>query len=145
MKQSKPKLIYAAGGLVLNSQEDVLMIYRRGKWDLPKGKWEKGESIEECAVREVEEECGISGVLLGRRLTTTVHEYEEGGNKIEKHTAWFLMLSQSDDEEPTPQKEEGIEAVKWVSNDEAKELLKDSYSTIREVFEAYSDIFREEV
>ncbi len=143
MKQEKSKVIYAAGGLVLNEDEQVLMIFRRGKWDLPKGKWEKGESIEECAVREVQEECGVLDVLLGRRLATTIHSYVENERTIEKHTAWFLMLAQGD-WLPTPQVEEDIEIARWVSQSEARELLKESYTNIREVFVSFSDTFKEE-
>ncbi len=137
--QTSKKVIYAGGGLVLSEGQDVLMIYRNGFWDLPKGKWEKGESIQQCAVREVMEECGLQEeVMIGRRLITTVHHYEQEGVEYEKHTAWYLMLAQGEVPPPlTPQAEEGIEKAEWVTIEQARDLVQTSYSTIQEVFDAF--------
>ena len=68
-------MVEAAGGLVFNKDGDILMIFRNGKWDLPKGKLEIGESIEECAIREVEEECGISGLIIEKKIKDTYNIY----------------------------------------------------------------------
>lgn len=137
-------IIEAGGGLILNENEEVLMIYRRGFWDLPKGKLDEGEDIEHCAVREVKEECGLGEVWIGRKLTTTIHHYELNKELVEKHTHWYLMLAPG--EQPlVPQCEEDIEKCEWVSEERAKQLLEESYPTIREVFVAFSDYYKAEL
>ncbi len=134
-------IIKAGGGLILNENEDILMIYRRGKWDLPKGKLDEGETIEQCAVREVQEECGLGEVWIGRELCTTTHFYEMNDTEVKKLTTWYLMLAPNA-QELKPQSEEDIEKCEWVSNQRAKELLEDSYPTIREVFVAFDKFFK---
>jgi ADP-ribose pyrophosphatase YjhB (NUDIX family) len=129
---SRYKLIEAAGGLVSNADDDWLFIHRNGMWDLPKGKLETGESIEECAVREVAEECGIEEPTIIKLLRPTYHTYELNGQRILKKTYWYLMHS-SDDTELIPQTEEGISEVKWVTTAEAKELAEHSFGSIQEV------------
>ena len=129
---SNYKLIEAAGGLVRNQNGDWLFIYRNGMWDLPKGKLEKGESIEECAVREVAEECGIAEPTIIKPLSTTYHTYTLKGERILKPTYWYLMKS-ADTSELIPQTEEGITEVKWITTKDAIELAKDSFGSIKEV------------
>ena len=129
---SSYKLIEAAGGLVQNQNDEWLFIHRNGMWDLPKGKLEKGESIEECAVREVAEECGIDEPTIEKPLSPTYHTYELKGKRILKKTYWYLMKS-SDTSELIPQTEEGITEVKWVSTAEAKILSEASFGSIQEV------------
>jgi len=107
-------------------------MYRLGHWDLPKGKLETGENIEECALREVEEECGLSGLILGDKLTETVHEYEQNGEHFVKTTHWYAMEVEGCPA-LTPQTEEGIEWVRWVAEPEWREALASSYATIQEV------------
>ena len=126
------KLIEAAGGLVQNQSDEWLFIHRNGMWDLPKGKLEKGEGIEECAVREVAEECGIDEPTIIQPLSPTYHTYELKGKRILKKTHWYLMKS-SDSSELVPQTEEGITEVKWVSTEEAKILSEASFGSIQEV------------
>jgi 8-oxo-dGTP pyrophosphatase MutT (NUDIX family) len=126
------KLIEAAGGLVQNQSSKWLFIHRNGVWDLPKGKLEKGESVEECAVREVAEECGIDEPTIEKPLSPTYHTYELKGKRILKKTHWYLMQS-SDTSELIPQTEEGITEVKWVSTAEAKTLSESSFGSIQEV------------
>lgn len=101
-------------------------------WDLPKGKLEAGESIEECAVREVAEECGIEEPTIIKPLTPTFHTYELNGQRILKKTHWYLMNS-SDNSALVPQTEEGISEVKWVSTDEAEKLAEHSFGSIQQV------------
>ncbi len=139
--ESNKTIIHAGGGLVLNENEEILMIFRRGFWDLPKGKLDEGENIEECAVREVGEECGLREVWIGRELCTTVHEYTENEVDIEKHTKWFLMLAPGK-QTITPQSEEDIEKVEWMDQQKAKSLLKKSYPNIKKVFVAFSEYFK---
>ncbi|MEG2478674.1 MAG: NUDIX hydrolase [Mucinivorans sp.] len=132
------KIIQAAGGLVLNSQGEILMIFRRGFWDLPKGKLEKGETLEQCALREVCEECGleIDMLQLQRPLCTTVHHYEQDNTAIEKHSHWWAMLYAG--QAPlTPQIQEDIERAVWLTPAEALGKLDRAYATISEVFKAY--------
>ncbi len=131
--QSKLKIQKAAGGKVINSNNEVLFIYRFNTWDLPKGKLEKGESIEECAVREVEEECGIANLIIKKELQTTYHIFERKGKIILKITYWFLMNSNYKGN-LTPQIEEEIEKVEFKNVAETKEVLKDTYENIKLLF-----------
>ncbi len=124
--------VTAAGGWVENSFGEVLWIHRLGQWDLPKGKLEPGEAIDECAVREVEEECGIGGITLGSKLCDTLHRYEMKGVAYVKTTHWFRMKVDGRPE-LTPQTEEGIEDVRWMAEAEWREAAKDTYATIQEV------------
>ena len=110
-----PSPVEAAGGYVLRAgkkEPDVLMIYRRGKWDLPKGKMDLGESEAECALREVREEVGISKLTLERSLGTTIHGYERKGKYKIKTTHWYAM--HTPETSFVPQEEEDIEAVDWM-------------------------------
>jgi 8-oxo-dGTP pyrophosphatase MutT (NUDIX family) len=125
-------IVVAAGGIVKNDDGKVLMIFRRGKWDLPKGKLDKGESIEECAVREVEEETGISGTQLLDFHSTTYHVYDEFGKHILKETHWFNMKSPGI-QALHPQEEEQITAIEWVDENRKAELLKNAHRLVQEL------------
>lgn len=127
------KLIIAAGGFVTNDENDVLMIFRRGKWDLPKGKVEKKESIETAAVREVEEETGISNVKLKEHLLTTYHIYTLKEKRILKETHWYNMNSNYN-KPLKPQLEEDITEVRWVKKSQISALLFLTYDNIRKLF-----------
>ncbi len=126
------KLIFAAGGVVKNKLDEILFIHRLGVWDLPKGKAEKGESIEETAMREVEEECAISNLHIIRPLAPTFHTYSLKGKFILKKTFWFEM-SYSGNETPQPQTEEDITKVKWMNKADIKVALTNTYPSIIEV------------
>lgn len=107
------KVLPAAGGVVQNEAEEILSIYRLGCWDLPKGKLEEGETLEENALREVQEETGVEQLALGDFLGHTYHTYtNKKGKRLLKDTAWYKMTS--NDQELTPQTEEGIEKVVWM-------------------------------
>jgi len=122
---AKTKPVTAAGGVVYKNETNhpkVLLIFRRGVWDLPKGKLEDGETIRECAVREVAEEVGIEKhPEITHTLDDTYHEYDQGGVHYGKTTHWFAMRLTTDPVSGfKPQKQEGIEEVEWVSLQEAK-------------------------
>ena len=132
----KFKVIVAGGGLVLNNHNDVLFIYRGNKWDLPKGRIEEGEEIEETAIREVEEECGIENLTIKRKLLVTYHLFAQQNQYRLKETHWYLMHS---DYEGilTPQLEEGITDVAFKNGKEIKKALKNTYENIQLVYESY--------
>jgi ADP-ribose pyrophosphatase YjhB (NUDIX family) len=123
------KVIMAAGGLVENEKGELLLIFRKKHWDLPKGKLDSGESLEECAVREVEEETGLKNVQLGELIDVTLHQYEENGESITKKTAWYKMRDSSGDT-LTPQTEEQIEEIRWVAPSELGPYMQNTYTNI---------------
>jgi len=125
-------IIIAAGGVVLNTNEDILMIFRRGKWDLPKGKLDEGETLEQCAVREVEEETGLTDIELGEKITTTYHTYKQFGKHILKESHWYKMRC-SKDQKLVPQTEEDITDIKWIDRSDFKKYTSNTYQTILEV------------
>jgi 8-oxo-dGTP pyrophosphatase MutT (NUDIX family) len=129
-------IIEAAGGLVFNEKNELLMIFRRGFWDLPKGKVDEGETLEQCAVREVQEETGLQNIKLGTFLTTTYHTYDLKGKTIIKPSHWFRMEIW-DDEKLIPQTEEDITAIKFVTKEIAYSLLDEMYPTIKIIVEQY--------
>jgi len=123
-------IIEAAGGLVKNPSGEYLFIFRLGKWDLPKGKMEKGESMEGCAVREVQEECGLEHLEVLQSLPATYHMYYLKGKPVIKQSHWFEMVCPQWDE-LTPQTEENITDVKWMTlHDIKSEVLKNTYASI---------------
>ena len=125
----------AGGGLVYNKNGEVLFIFRNGKWDLPKGGIEKGEEIDETAVREVEEETGVSKLLVTKKLQKTYHIFKRNGRYKLKITHWFEMTSDFEGT-PLPQAEEGIEKVAWLNPAQIQQALKNSYENIKLLFEA---------
>ncbi|MGY4386571.1 8-oxo-dGTP pyrophosphatase MutT (NUDIX family) [Pedobacter sp. UYP24] len=129
------ELIKAAGGLVENAKGDYLFIFRNKKWDLPKGKVEKGEKMKEAGLREVEEECGVKIAVNGKKLCKTYHVYVLGNKLVLKKTNWYKMAVKG---EPKliPQKEEGITKALWLSSDELKPVLKNTFPSIVQVLEA---------
>lgn len=131
--KGKFKIIEAAGGKVRNPLNQILFIYRLDKWDLPKGKIDDGETIETAAVREVEEETGIHGVSITSPLKTTCHVYKHKGAYVLKITYWFNMKSNYNGP-LTPESEEGIIKVAWLSNTEIEAALKNTYGNIKLLF-----------
>ncbi len=126
------KIIEAAGGFVTNEKEELLMIYRLDKWDLPKGKIEVGEEIESAARREVMEECGVEYLQLNERLDPTYHIYEHKERLVLKKTYWFNMFSRANSS-LSPQLEEDILKVEWKSKEEVKTLLNQTYLSLIEM------------
>ena len=130
-------VIEAAGGLVKNPQKEYLFIYRNDKWDIPKGKLEKGESIKEGAVREVEEECGIKVSKLGKKICKTYHAYTIKGEVVLKKTHWYKMKCDSG-EKLKPQKEEGITDVRWFAPGQMSAIIKNTFPAIIQVMNEVS-------
>ncbi|MCS3794909.1 NUDIX hydrolase [Niastella sp. OAS944] len=128
-------LIKAGGGLVKNEANELLFIFRRGKWDLPKGKLDDGETIEECAVREIQEETGLQQVELKKHLVTTWHTYDDSGHHILKETAWYL-LSASKNQALTPQTVEQITKIEWGSPDNIEKYTSNTFGAIHDVLKA---------
>jgi ADP-ribose pyrophosphatase YjhB (NUDIX family) len=126
------KVIMAAGGLIENEKGELLLIFRKKHWDLPKGKLDEGESMEACAVREVEEETGLKNVQIGELIDVTVHRYEENGELIKKKTSWYKMKGSSMDK-LVPQTEEQIEEIKWVKPSELEPYMQNTYANIIQV------------
>ncbi|MFC2115897.1 NUDIX hydrolase, partial [Bacteroidota bacterium] len=125
--------ISAAGGLVRNEKEQVLVIFRRGKWDLPKGKAEDGETIEQTALREVEEESGLQGVEIRKFLTSTFHIYTGTKDFILKKTDWYAMHYPGK-AKPRPLAKEDITEAKWINPSSLDEIYNNTYLSIMEVF-----------
>ena len=129
------KIIKAGGGVVKNNNDQILFIYRLKKWDLPKGKLDKGETISDCAKREVEEETKVK-VNLKQKIISTWHTYTRNKKFILKKTTWFKMDC-VDDSKMKPQKKEKIEKVEWMNNSTIKEILLNSYKTLNHVMIEY--------
>ncbi|MDV3539009.1 NUDIX hydrolase [Elizabethkingia anophelis] len=133
--------IEAAGGVVLNTKDEVLFIYRMSKWDLPKGKMEKGESRDLTALREVEEECSITDLSLEKFLSSTYHMYtERDGSKILKITHWYKMRHHGN-QQPLPQEIEGITKAEWkLQSDIKTEVFPNTFQNIRLILDEALDL-----
>lgn len=130
-------IIQAGGGLVMNEKKEVLLIFRKGKWDLPKGKLDPGERLEECAIREVEEETGLKNISLQKPLHTSYHTYHEGTKFILKESHWFMMQVKGE-QELTPQAEEDIHEVKWIKPSQLKNYFDKSFPSVVDVLRMVS-------
>jgi 8-oxo-dGTP pyrophosphatase MutT (NUDIX family) len=128
------KLVLAGGGLVRNAKNRILFIYRNGRWDLPKGKADYAEHIEDTSLREVQEECGLEHIILLDHIIDTYHTYDLKGSRKLKKTTWFKM--HSDQKELIPQTEEGITKIKWVKEDKLDKIYANTYPSIIDVLEA---------
>ncbi len=131
-------VIEAAGGIVQNNKKELLFIYRLDKWDLPKGKMEKGEKPDECALREVEEETGVTNLKLKKKTGETYHTYDDYGKHILKVTHWYYMTC-SAAQKLVPQTEEDITAIKWVPTREIKEPIANTYPSIKDILKTFFD------
>lgn len=128
------KVIEAAGGLVKNDNGEYLVIFRRGKWDLPKGKIDEGEKKKDAAVREVEEECGIKVKKLGDKIGKTYHIYVYKGDLVLKRTHWYHMTS-TGNKKLVPQLEEDITEAIWIKHENFGKILNNTFPLIKEVLD----------
>lgn len=125
-------LIVAAGGFVRTKNNELLLIFRKGKWDLPKGKLDEGESLESCALREIEEETGARSLKIEKPLHVTYHTYHEGEKHILKESHWFLIYT--DKTTPLkPQTEEDIEKCEWVTVDKLAAYMGNMHASVIDV------------
>jgi ADP-ribose pyrophosphatase YjhB (NUDIX family) len=131
--------VKAGGGLVRNSKREYLFIFRKGKWDLPKGKKERGERIKKCAIREVEEETDVEMLQIINKLPDTYHIYTEKNKQIIKHCYWYLMETESK-KTLNPQIKEDITQAVWLSKDEIKEILNNTFPSINELISNFKDL-----
>ena len=122
--------VVAGGGKVYNEKDEILFIFRNDKWDLPKGKAERNETIEETAIREVTEETGVNGLKITKPLDITYHIFKRNGRYKIKITYWFEMKT-SFDGNLYAQEEEGITKVAWLNHDQANKALANSYANIK--------------
>ena len=127
-------VVKAAGGIVTKDNQFLLM-FRRGVWDLPKGKLDPNEKSKKAAVREVEEETGVKAEIV-EKVCTTWHTYTQNNQKILKRTKWYWMRS-LDDAKMKPQQDEGIEQLVWMTDAEARPHLVKSFSSIRYVIDCF--------
>ena len=125
-------VVLAGGGLVENEKKELLLIFRRGKWDLPKGKLNKGEKLETCAIREVEEETGLTKIKLLSPLTQTHHVYHEGARFILKESHWYRMKV-AGEQKLDPQTEEDITEIKWVRPADLEKYYKNCFPSVLDV------------
>ncbi len=131
-------LIEAAGGIVQNSNKEILFIFRRGKWDLPKGKLEKKETLEQCAQREIEEETGLTGHLLKKKIGETYHTYNEFGKHILKTSHWFYFTSNTR-QKLEPQTAEDITKTEWIKTQDIKLPMSNTFENIKEILRKFFD------
>ncbi|MGM0635896.1 MAG: NUDIX hydrolase [Bacteroidota bacterium] len=139
--KKKLKTISAGGGVVYNQHQEVLFIYRNGRWDLPKGGRKRGETMEETALREVEEETLVKNLQITKFLQITYHIMKRKGKYRLKETFWFEMKTDYEGK-LIPQEEEGITKVKWKKQEKAQSALEKSYANIKELF---PDLFQSKV
>jgi 8-oxo-dGTP pyrophosphatase MutT (NUDIX family) len=131
-------IIEAAGGIVQNSDKEFLFIYRLGKWDLPKGKIEKGEDLEACAVREVEEETNTTDLTIKKKVGETHHAYDAYGKHFLKTSHWYYMVCPTT-QQSVPQTEEDITEIKWAHAKEIRELMENTYPSIKDILAIFFD------
>lgn len=131
--RKKLKVITAAGGMVFNPKKEILFIHRKGRWDLPKGKVDKGETLEEAAIREIEEETGVEGLKINRFIDTTYHILKRNGKYKLKETYWYEMFTEYDGK-LTPETKEGIKKAKWKNFEKSQKAIHKSYENIKLLF-----------
>ncbi|HOY32396.1 MAG TPA: NUDIX domain-containing protein [Bacteroidales bacterium] len=130
------KMVKAAGGFVRDKDRRILMIFRRGKWDLPKGKIDGDERRKHAALREVREETGLKNLLLVRRIDRTYHVYTEKNDQILKKTYWYEMAA-IDVAPLVPQADEDITDIRWFEPDEIDDVYPNTYTLIKRILEQF--------
>ena len=134
--KSKIKTIYASGGIVKNKKSEILFIFRRGKWDLPKGKADKGETKKQTALREVKEETGVKKLAINKFFRTSFHIVRSNKKYYLKETTWYLMSSNYEGD-LIPQIDEGIKSVKWKNLNQVKKIKEKTFKNISIILDDY--------
>lgn len=124
-------LMQAAGGLVTTNTEKLMLIFRKGKWDLPKGKRDEGETMDQCALREVMEETAVKNLVLEKLLHVTYHTYTEKQKTILKETHWFHMTTTL--QPLKAQADEGIEKCIWVDEGDLSTFTDNMHLSVQDV------------
>ncbi|HEV7331083.1 MAG TPA: NUDIX domain-containing protein [Flavisolibacter sp.] len=126
------EVIQAAGGLVYTDQNELLLIHRLGHWDLPKGKLDEGETLEECALREINEETGADHLSLEKPLQVTYHTYHQGDRQILKESHWYLVKA-AEKTPLTPQTDENVSECRWVPMEEIHPYIDGAFASVADV------------
>lgn len=126
------QMVYAAGGVVRNTKGEYLVMKRHGKWDLPKGKMNRGETMQAAGIREVTEETGLFGVQIVSPLLATYHSYYIDKKPVLKRTQWYEMIYEGVDE-PTPELDEDITEIRWVKKEQLKGIIDNTYLAIIDI------------
>tara|TARA_B000000441_G_C21722071_1_gene339841 strand:+ start:294 stop:890 length:597 start_codon:yes stop_codon:yes gene_type:complete len=134
--KSKIKTIYASGGIVKNKKSEILFIFRRGKWDLPKGKADKGETKKQTALREVKEETGVKKLVINKFFRTSFHIVINNKKYYLKETTWYLMSSNYEGD-LIPQIDEGIKSVKWKNLKQVKKIKEKTFKNVSIILDDY--------
>lgn len=137
LKACYDRFIVAAGGLVKNKQGDLLLIFRNGRWDLPKGKVEPHEQTDAAALREVQEETGLQKLTLLFEFQRTYHTYVQNEQRVLKETVWYLMQAQGG--ALMPQQDEGITHAEWADKHALTEACRNTYDNILLLLKSYSN------
>lgn len=137
MLRKTAKVVTAGGGLVVNENDELLMIFRKGKWDLPKGKPDGDEKIIKAAAREVEEETGVKVENVIDEPYTTYHAYILKDKNCLKETTWFEMTAKPGQTKLKPQKDEGIDEARWVAKSDLKNYGAEAYPLVRDLIKVY--------
>ncbi len=128
--------IITAGGIVENDKKELLFIYRLEKWDLPKGKVEKGEDLEACALREVEEETGAFDLSIDKKIGETYHTYNAFGKHFLKTVHWYHITCPAK-QNLIPQTEENISVIQWVKKKNIQEQMSNTYPSIKDILDIF--------
>lgn len=137
-ERAKYKLSVAAGGIVQNERRDILFIFRRGKWDLPKGKLDTNETPEAAALREVEEETGVKKLRIKEKIGETFHVYTWKDEDVLKQTHWYYMTC-SGEQELVAQEDEDITKVKWFPTIDIKTPMLNTHENIKDIMRKFFD------
>jgi 8-oxo-dGTP pyrophosphatase MutT (NUDIX family) len=140
--KKKLVLIKAAGGLVHTEDDDILLIFRRGKWDLPKGKLDDNEELEACAIREIKEETGLTNVEIEKPLCITYHTYHQDGKHILKESHWYLTKAKKQ-ANLLPQLDEDIEKCEWVPVEQIASYMENTHASVLDVVNAGVEMLHE--
>lgn len=121
----------AAGGLVINDRKQLLFIFRLGKWDLPKGHGEPGETLSQTALREVSEETGVDGLEIIAALPDTFHIFETGYRQFVIKKTWWYLMQTSSQKKPKPQLNENITRAEWISLEQLNAVFENTFGSVK--------------